>query len=117
MEYYHVISDIPKRKGERILLDDSHPNGVYQRVCAQLGAVKEIYRNPEKYRGAALSHEVHVALRELALEKVRKDRYSQYPSRIQGSRAVGRVFCPHRAPDLWNCQSQGQWPYFYRRCL
>lgn len=97
MDYYHVISDIPKRKGEHILLDDSHPNGVYQRVCAQLGAVKEIYRNPEKYRGAALSHEVHVALRELALEKVRKDRYSQYPSRMASLYVSGT----YREAEQW----------------
>lgn len=82
MEYYHVISDTPKQSGEHILLDNRHPNGVYQRVCAQLGTVAEIYRNPQKYAGLKLPHEVDVALRELALEKVRKARYPQYPSRL-----------------------------------
>ena len=82
MYYYHVISDIPKREGEHILLDLKHPNGVYRRVCAQLGAIKEIYRDPQKYEGTELSHEVDVALRELALEKIRKEKYPQYPSRM-----------------------------------
>lgn len=80
--YYHVISDTPKRKGEHILLGDKHPNGVYKRVYAQLDAVKELYLAPPKYEGAELSHEMEAALRELALEKVRKERYPQYPSRM-----------------------------------
>lgn len=82
MYYYHVISDIPKHQGERFVLDESHPNGVYQRVYAQLDVVKEIYRNPQKFEGTKLSHAVDVALRELALEKIRKEKYPQYPSRM-----------------------------------
>ncbi len=82
MYYYHVVSDVPKYKGEHIILDDRHPNGVYKRVHAQLDAVKDIYRNPQKYNGVKLSHEVDVALRELALEEVRREQYSQYPSRM-----------------------------------
>ena len=82
MYYYHVISDIPKHQGERFVLDESHPNGVYQRVYAQLDVIKEIYRNPQKFEGTKLSHAVDVALRELALEKIRKEKYSQYPSRM-----------------------------------
>ena len=30
--FYHVISDMPKKAGEHIVLDESHPNGVYKRV-------------------------------------------------------------------------------------
>ncbi|MBR6442102.1 MAG: DUF2441 domain-containing protein [Clostridia bacterium] len=91
MEFYHVISDIPKHAGEHILLDESHPNRVHQRVYAQLGTVEEIYRNPEAYAGKELTHEVDVALRELALEKVRKEKYPQYPSRM-ASLYVSRTF-------------------------
>ena len=75
MYFYHVISDIPKHKGEHILLDENHPNGVHQRVYAQMETVKDIYKNPEAYRGKELTHVVDVALRELALEKVRKDSF------------------------------------------
>ena len=82
MIFYHVISDIPKRPGEHILLDAEHPNGVHRRVFAQLAVVEDIYSHPEKYRDAELSHEINVALRELALEKVRRDKYPAYPSRM-----------------------------------
>ena len=91
MEFYHVISDIPKHAGERILLDEEHPNRVHERVFAQIGTVEEIRSNPEAYAGKKLPHEVDVALRELALEKVRKAKYPQYPSRM-ASLYVSRTF-------------------------
>ena len=70
--YYHVISDIPKKAGEHFFLDSEHSNGVHKRVYEQLAVVEDIYSNPEKYKDTELSHSVDVALRELALEKVRK---------------------------------------------
>ncbi|WP_155832614.1 DUF2441 domain-containing protein [Butyrivibrio sp. AE3006] len=80
--YYHVISDIPKTVGEHIILDDKHPNGVHKRVYEELETVNDIYNNLEKYKDTELTHKVDVALRELALEKVRKEKYSEYPSRM-----------------------------------
>ena len=80
--FYHVISDIPKKVGEHIVLDDKHANGVHKRVYEELTTVNDIYRNPEKYRDKELTHKVEVALRELALEKVRKEKYPEYPSRM-----------------------------------
>ena len=91
MYYYHVISDTPKRNGEHIILDSEHPNGAYQRVYAQLDVVQDIYLDPEKYAGADLGHEIHVALRELVLEKIRKEKYPQYPSRM-ASLYVSRTY-------------------------
>lgn len=82
MYFYHVISDRPKTVGQRFILDDKHPNGVYDRVYAQLNVVEDIRKNPKKYEGIELSHNVAVALRELALEKVRKEKYPGYPSRM-----------------------------------
>lgn len=82
MIFYHVVSDKPKQAGQRFVLDENHPNGVYERVYAQISTVEDIYKNPEKYKGAELTHNVDVALRELALEKVRKEKYPQYPSRM-----------------------------------
>ena len=58
---------MPRKEGEHVLPDAEHPNGVYRRVYAQLETVEEIYRDPEKYRGTEMTHEVDVALRELAL--------------------------------------------------
>ena len=80
--FYHVISDIPKKVGEHIILDAKHPNGVSKRVNDELETVKEIYNNPGEYRDKELTHKVKVALRELALEKVRKEKYPEYPSRM-----------------------------------
>lgn len=80
--FFHVISDIPKKIGEHIILDDKHPNGVHKRVYEELETVNDIYNNPEKYKDTELTHKVDVALRELALEKVRKEKYSEYPSRM-----------------------------------
>ena len=34
--FYHVISDIPKKVGEHIILDEKHPNGVHKRVYEEL---------------------------------------------------------------------------------
>ena len=82
MFFYHVVSDRPKFAGQRFMVDEEHPNGVYDRVQEQMSTVEDIYANPQKYEGTELSHSVDVALRELALEKVRKEKYPQYPSRM-----------------------------------
>ena len=82
MYFYHVVSDEPKQVGQHFVLDEEHPNGVHKRVYAQMSTVEDIYKHPEKYEGVELSHEVDVALRELALEKIRKQKYPQYPSRM-----------------------------------
>lgn len=82
MYFYHVVSDRPKQIGQRFVLNAEHPNGVYFRVQTQLDTVARIYADPEKYKGVALSHEIKVALRELALERVRKKKYPHSPSRL-----------------------------------
>ena len=82
MYFYHVVSDKPKQVGQRFLLNEDNPNGVHDRVYAQMSTVEDIYNDPKKYEGVELTHEVDVALRELALEKVRKEKYPQYPSRM-----------------------------------
>ena len=82
MFFYHVVSDRPKQVGQHFVLDENHPNGVHDRVYAEMNTVEDIYKNPEKYKRVKLSHNVDVALRELALEKVRKKKYPQYPSRM-----------------------------------
>ncbi|MBQ8327074.1 MAG: DUF2441 domain-containing protein [Lachnospiraceae bacterium] len=82
MIFYHVVSDRPKYIGQHFMVDEEHPNGVYDRVQEQMSLVKDIYKDPAKYKEVELSHSVDVALRELALEKVRKEKYPQYPSRM-----------------------------------
>lgn len=79
---YHVVTEKPMQIGQHILFDENHHNGVWQRVNEKLDIVCDIYNNPKKYRNVQLEHHTSVALRELALEKVRTDKYSQYPSRM-----------------------------------
>ena len=80
--YYHVVTDKPVTLGQEIVLDEKHHSGVYDRVYDLKNKVNEIYSNPEKYKNIELDHHLKVALRELALEEVRKQKYSQYPSRL-----------------------------------
>lgn len=42
MFFYHVVSDVPKQVGQRFVLDEKHPNGVYKRVYAQMNIVEDI---------------------------------------------------------------------------
>lgn len=79
---YHVVTERPMHIGQRIVFDESHHNGVWQRVNEKLFIVNDIYRNPEKYKNIKLEHHTSVALRELALEKVRIEKYPDYPSRM-----------------------------------
>lgn len=79
---YHVVTERPMRLGQHILFDDTHHSGVYERVMAKKDIVDDIYRNPQKYRDGELEYPVMVALRELALEEVRREKYPDYPSRM-----------------------------------
>ena len=45
--FYHVVSDMPKKAGEHILLDETHPNGVHKRVYDHIKTVEDI----EKFMG------------------------------------------------------------------
>lgn len=79
---YHVVTERPMYLGQHIVFDEDNRSGVYQRVMAKMDIVEDIYRNPEKYDGAELDYPLMVALRELALEEVRKEKYPDYPSRM-----------------------------------
>lgn len=79
---YHVVSERAMTKGQRIYFDETHHNNVYHRVYEKLEIVKDIYLHPKRYKADELEHHTRVALRELALEKVRKEMFSNYPSRM-----------------------------------
>ncbi len=81
-EAFHVVTERPMEKGQRIIFDENHHSGVYERVMSKLETVDEIYANPKKYRAQELEHHVSVALRELALEEVRVKEFPCYPSRL-----------------------------------
>lgn len=80
--FYHVVTERPMELGQEIIFDDNHHSGVYKRVCAYKYKVEEIYHNPSAYEDVELDHHLKVALRELAMEKVREEKYPHYPSRL-----------------------------------
>lgn len=79
---YHVTTDHPMHVGQLLTFDGTHHSGVYLRVMEKLDIVREIYAHPENYDAEHLEHHTRVALRELALEEVRKQKYPEYPSRL-----------------------------------
>jgi hypothetical protein len=80
--YYHVVTDQPIQIGDVLIFDDNHHSGVYNRVYAYKDIVDKIYQNPSAYKDSKLDHHLKVALRELAMEEVRKEKYPEYPSRL-----------------------------------
>lgn len=79
---YHVVTDKPMQLGQRMMFDDTHRNGVWQRVRDKIEIVNEIYAEPDKNSYLALEHHTAVALRELALEEIRQKLFPEYPSRM-----------------------------------
>ena len=79
---YHVVTDRPMHVGQYIVFDGARHNGVYDRVMEKLPLVEDIYQRPDEYNAEELEHHTRVALRELALEKVRKESFSGFPSRM-----------------------------------
>ena len=78
---YHVVTDRPMTVGQHIIFDEAHHSGVYSRVMALTDTVADVYAHPDKY-ALPLEHHLDVALRELAMEEVRREKYPQYPSRM-----------------------------------
>lgn len=95
---YHVVTERPMAPGQRVFFDENHPNGVWRRVNAferlereKAAARPGAQRQPafsEKDDGlAALIQSdwekwAKVARRERALERVRREQFPQYPSRM-----------------------------------
>lgn len=79
---YHVVTEKPMHIRQHIVFDENHHNSVWKRVNEKVDIVNDIYNNPKKYRNIELEHHISVALRELALEKVRILQYPNYPSRM-----------------------------------
>lgn len=79
---YHVVTEKPMHIRQHIVFDENHHNGVWKRVNEKVDIVNDIYNYPERYKNIELEHHISVALRELALEKVRVDKYPNYPSRL-----------------------------------
>ena len=78
---YHVVTERPMVLGQKIVFDADHHSGVYQRVMERESLVRDVYAHPEKYP-LPLEHHLDVAIRELAMEQVRQEKFPQYPSRM-----------------------------------
>jgi len=91
MELYHVVTERPMTLGQTIVFDGTHESGVLRRVRAKEAEVREIYRHPERYDAETLEHHTRVALRELALERVRREAFPDLPSRLACLYASGTL--------------------------
>lgn len=79
---YHVVTERPMQAGQILRFDQDMLTGVARRVNEKAGAIEQIYAHPDRFVAEQLEHHTRVALRELALEEVRRSRYPQYPSRL-----------------------------------
>lgn len=85
MEYvYHTVTERPMIIGQTIIFDDENHNGVYNRVmtCMRMLDGEKVEGDVAEHIKSNFDYCKAVALRELALEKVRKEEYSGYPSRM-----------------------------------
>lgn len=81
-ELYHVVTGCKMQLGQVIEMDENYPTGVYERVVAKLPIVQDMLANPQAYAGVEIDHHTDVAIRELAMEAVRREQFPQYPSRM-----------------------------------
>ncbi len=79
---YHAVTERPMALGQHILFDETHHSGVWERVQVKLPEVEAVYATPAAYADRPLDHHLSVALRELALEEVRREKFPDYPSRM-----------------------------------
>lgn len=87
-KYFHVVTERPMFEGQSIILDLENKNGVARRVerVEYLRSLSETQRIPEnEFDVVALKnfeYWCNLADRELVLEKVRKEKFRNYPSRM-----------------------------------
>lgn len=78
---YHAVTERPMTVGQVLRFDDQHHSGVWQRVNEKRPLVEDMLAHPEKY-AEPFDHPTDVALRELAMEQVRREQFPDYPSRL-----------------------------------
>lgn len=79
---YHVVTERNMQLGQKIVFDDNNKSGVFVRVQQKLQVVNDIYLAPQNFDINQLDHHTKVAIRELALEEVRKKKFPNLPSRL-----------------------------------
>jgi len=96
LEVFHVVTGRRMELGQIIQMDETFSTGVYQRVMDKKSLTEEILAEPQRYAGVTLEHHTDVALRELAMEEVRREQFPQYPSRLHSlytSRTLENAKC------------------------
>lgn len=85
MEYvYHVVTERPMRLGQLIRFDGNHHNGVYNRVKTFFNILNDssFHNELSDFIKSDMDTWSKVAHREAALEKVRQEKFKNYPSRM-----------------------------------
>jgi hypothetical protein len=81
---YHVVTEKPMYKEQQIVFDDTHHNGVYNRVMTykRINEGENMSGDVADLIKSDLDKWSKVSYRELTLEKVRAEEFPQYPSRM-----------------------------------
>lgn len=81
---YHVVTERPMVQGQELLFDETHHNGVYDRVMTFQKIIngEPVHTPTADLIRKNLDKWSKVAYRELALEKIRRAEFPQYPSRM-----------------------------------
>lgn len=81
---YHVVTEKPMQPGQIIIFDENRYNGIYNRVTACKKILDGDHSMDElsNFINSNLEYWTVRTYRELALEKVRKEKYTNYPSRM-----------------------------------
>lgn len=81
---YHVVTEKEMKLNQEMLFDENNTNGVHKRVSATLDVLEGKKVSEELFNlvNANLEYWKGVALRESALEKVRRAEFDFYPSRM-----------------------------------
>lgn len=76
--FYHVVTEKPMQLNQEIIFDEFNYNKVYERIYKEKELVDKIYLKND----IELNDNIKKALREFALEEVRKKEFPNYPSRL-----------------------------------
>ena len=76
--FYHVVTERPMYLGQKIVFDDNHHSGVFERINKEKDKIDKVYNG----QNIEMTDDLQKALREYELEEVRKNEYPQYPSRL-----------------------------------
>lgn len=81
---YHTVTEKPMELGQIIVFNNNHHNGVYNRVlaCKNILDGNEPTDSFSNFINSNLEYWTVRTYRELALEKVREEKYPKYPSRM-----------------------------------